>query len=344
MKKVDAGLAYPIAMSKVSVQYHDVNNAPFSIHGVFYENGRFRRLPEDVARKVSEDTYILHTNTAGGRVKFVTDSDVIAIKAVMPQMGLHPNCTFAGSAGFDLYANDEYRTTFMPPMDAKDGYESAVYFNKHAEREITINFPLFSDVAALQIGLNEGASLKPSAGYKHTTPIVFYGSSITQGGCASRPGNIYENIVCRELKSDYVNLGFSGSARAEDAIAEYISTLDMSVFVYDYDYNAYHLQHLQDTHQKMFLTVREKNPTLPIVMMSRPKYRLNDEEKKHLEVIRKTYTAALAAGDKNVYLIEGPALMRYAKNDCSVDGAHPNDLGFYSMAKVLLKQLKTIIH
>ena len=164
MKKVDAGLAYPIAMSKVSVQYHDVNNAPFSIHGVFYENGRFRRLPEDVARKVSEDTYILHTNTAGGRVKFVTDSDVIAIKATMPRMDLYPHCTFVGTAGFDLYANNEFRATFLPPVDTKGGYESAVYFNKHAEREITINFPLFSDVTSLQIGLKEGASLKVSAG------------------------------------------------------------------------------------------------------------------------------------------------------------------------------------
>ena len=127
-----------------------------------------------------------------------------------------------------------------------------IRFDKKTEREITINFPLYSSVADLYIGLDETAVLKKSLGYKHKKPIVFYGSSITQGGCASRPGNAYESIISRALQTDYINLGFSGNAKAEDEIAQYIKDLDMSVFIYDYDHNAPNLKHLEDTHQRMF--------------------------------------------------------------------------------------------
>lgn len=117
----------------------------------------------------------------------------------------------------------------------------------------------------------------------------------------------------------------------------------MSVFIYDYDHNAPNLKHLEGTHQRMFSTIRENNPELPIIILSRPKYRLNEEEKRRLAVIRKTYTDTIAAGDKNTFFIDGPALMKYAKNEGTVDGCHPNDLGFYSMAKILIRQLKSLI-
>lgn len=165
----------------------------------------------------------------------------------------------------------------------------------------------------------------------------------TQGGCASRPGNAYESIVSRALQTDYINLGFSGSAKAEDTIAQYIKHLDMSVFVYDYDHNAPTLQHLENTHQKMFLTIRENNPDLTILLLSRPKYSLDEVEKQRLAVIRKTYADAVAAGDQNTYFIDGSTLMKYARNDGTVDGCHPNDLGFHSMAKGLIQQLKSLI-
>lgn len=298
-----------------------------------------------MAKTVSEGVLSLSSSTAGGRIKFITDSDFIAIRADMPEIGKMPHFALSGSAGFDLYTGhkEEYYATFIPPFYMSNGYESKLTFNDSRPREITINFPLYSGVSKLYIGLNANAALKKAPGYKYEKPIVFYGSSITQGGCASRPGNAYESILSRALQTDYINLGFSGNARGEDAIAEYIKDLDMSVFVYDYDYNAPSVAHLENTHQKMFLTIRESNPDLPIVMLSRPKYELSDEEQIRLNIIRKTYTDAVSTGDKNVCFIEGPALMKYAKKEGTVDNCHPNDLGFYSMAKVLIKQLRPIL-
>ena len=179
--------------------------------------------------------------------------------------------------------------------------------------------------------------------YKWETPILFYGSSITQGGCSSRPGSAYANIVSRALDADIVNLGFSGNARAEVEMGEYIKNLPMSVFVYDYDHNAPTIAHLEQTHERMFRQVREAQPDLPIVLMSRPKYTLNEDDRTRLEIIRKTYENALARGDRNVYLIDGPTLMAIAGNEGTVDGSHPTDLGFFSMAQALIPVLKEIL-
>ena len=345
ISKIDPNFAVRTTLGIENIQFHNIQEAPFSLYGVFYENGRYRRLPEQVARSVSEGVYELHTHTAGGRVKFVTDSSYVAIHAVMPEIGKMPHFALTGSAGFDLYVGkrEEYAASFIPRSTMTEGYESVIHFESKAKREITINFPLYSSVAELYIGLEENAMLKKSSGYKYEKPIVYYGSSITQGGCASRPGNTYQGMISAQLQTNHINLGFSGNAKAEEEMAQYIKALDMSVFVFDYDHNAPTLQHLRNTHQRMFRTIREANPRLPIVLLSRPKYRLDEEEKQRLAVIQKTYTDALAEGDQKVWLISGTELMKYAKNNGTVDGGHPNDLGFYSMAKVLMPRLKALL-
>lgn len=344
ISQIDSNLFVQTNLNVDNIQFYDVRSEPFSLFGVFFEDGLYRRIPEEIAKQVSENVHSLHTHTAGGRVKFITDSSYVAIKAVMPSVGKTPHCALTGSAGFDLYTGkkEEYYNAFRPPLDMSNGYESVIHFHSRAQRELTINFPIYSSVSALYIGLESDAVLEKADSYLCKKPIVFYGSSITQGGFASRPGNAYTSVLSRALQMDHINLGFSGSARAEDAIAQYIKSLDMSLFVYDYDHNAPTLDHLKNTHQKMFQTIRQAQPALPILILSRPSYRLTQEEKDRLEIIKSTYNAAIFAGDRNVYFMDGTALMKYAKSDGTVDGCHPNDLGFYSMAKVLFKYLKSV--
>ena len=276
-------------MDKKDIKFYSIDHAPFKIYGVFKDNGKYRRMPEDVAQSVSEGVYTLHTHTAGGRVRFVTDSPYIVINARMDGLGKMSHFPLTGSVGFDMYADNRYVKTFAPPFDISDGYESIFEFENSKKREITINFPLYSNIINLYIGLQENALLKEAKPYKNTKPIVYYGSSITQGGCASRPGMSYQAVVSRKFKYDYVNLGFSGNAKAEDEMIEYIKNLDMSLFVYDYDHNAPSVEHLNNTHEKMFKAIREKHPLLPIIIMSRPKYYLTDEEKIRRNIIETTY-------------------------------------------------------
>ena len=330
------------------VQFYDCEEAPFKIYGLIKENGSFRRLPEEVARSVSDQVYFLHTHTAGGRIRFQTDSEYIAINVDMGPYELSSQGSATGGAGFDIYMTEdgeqEYLRTFIPPLHLDGRFESYVTFvERSGMKELTINFPDYAPVRQVLIGLQKTAKLLPPNPYKYEKPVVFYGSSITQGACASRPGNAYTATVCRHLDTDYINLGFSGSAKGEDEIANYIKDLDMSVFVYDYDHNAPEPEDLLRTHKRMFDIIRKQQPDLPIIMMSKPNYRLGPKGVKRLEIIRATYEAALAQGDKNVYFIPGPELMAIAKNEGTVENCHPNDLGMFSMAKAVEKVLKNIL-
>ena len=349
MKKisdVDKNFKIKTTIKKDDVKFYDIKKSPFKIYGVFYEDGKFRRLPSKIAKKTNDGVYSLHANTAGGRVRFVTDSKYVAINAKMPSVGKMPHFALTGSAGFDLYicenGKERYYKSFIPPFKIKNGFESVVEFENSDLKEITINFPLYSEVEDLYIGLSENAILKEHKPYQKEKPVVFYGSSITQGGCASRPGLSYESVISRMFDTDYINLGFSGSARGEDEIAEYIKNLPMSVFVYDYDHNAPDKEHLMKTHKRMFSIIRKANPDLPIVMMSRPKYILTQDEKERFSIIEKTYLEAKENNDKNVYLIDGKTLMEKAGNEGTVDDCHPNDLGFFSMAQAVSKVLEEI--
>jgi len=166
--------------------------------------------------------------------------------------------------------------------------------------------------------------------------VVAESSSITQGACASRPGNCYQNIITRRLDCDYINLGFSGSAKAEPEIAEYIAGLDMSLFVYDYDHNATKLEYLQDTHERMFKTIRERQPDLPIVMVSKPAPKPTEAVIKRRDVIMQTYLNARAAGDEKVWFVDGSTMLQlFGGDNGTVDGVHPNTLGMMCMAQTI---------
>lgn len=336
ISELDANFRVRTHIQKPDMRWLDAREQPFSLHGVYRENGLFRRMPEAVAREVSAGVLALHTHTAGGRLRFTTDSPYIAVHAVLLGIGRMPHFALSGSAGFDLYESKiGYIKTYVPPMDMTSGYEGLTEVGEGGLRTYTLHFPLYSQVSELYIGLSEGAALTAPPAYRIARPIVYYGSSITQGGCASRPGMAYPNILSRRLDADQIDLGFSGNARAEGAMAAYIAGLSMSAFVYDYDHNAPSCEHLAATHASLFRTVRDAHPDLPILILSRPSFDLTAEEARRRDIIRATYEAACAAGDSHVYFLDGPALMRRAGREGTVDGCHPTDLGFASMAEAV---------
>jgi len=351
ISKIDENFIVSASLGVDDVMFYDIRNEPFKVYGLYnyVQELEFKRMPDKIARATSEGVGILNRNTAGGRVRFKTSSPYIAIKVKMPSVTFKPHMTLAGSSGFDLYINKKgmstFYKTFMPPVDMKNGYESIIYFNDNTEKDLTVNFPLYNDVTELYIGLQQASSVTNGAEYNHQTPVVFYGSSITQGGCASRPGNCYPAIISRKIDCDYINLGFSGNAKGEDIMADYVASLNMSVFVYDYDHNAPDIEYLVNTHERMFKRIRTAQPELPIIIVSRPDFYIDipcDTQRRN--VIYSTYINAINAGDKNVYYIDGQNLFKDENRDsCTVDGCHPNDLGFMRMAEVIGYIISTII-
>ena len=345
--QIDRNFVVQTALKLDNPKFYNIEEEPFTVYGVFRGKDCYRRLPEDVAETVSEGVAHACKMTSGGRIKFKTNSPYVAIQVKTPGVGKMAQFALTGSAGFDLYVGkkEEYYSLFIPPRDVTDFFESVINFPDSRMREITINFPLFSLISDVYIGVTEKAVVKKTAGYKHEKPVVFYGSSITQGACATRPGNMYLNMIARALQTNYISLAFTGNAKGEDAIANYIKDLDMSAFVYDYDHNAPDAEHLEKTHQRMFNIIRKANPELPIILMPAPCYKPDETQKKRAAIVKKTYDDAVAAGDKNVYFIDGKTLMKYAKQDGFADylGCHPNDLGYYSIAQALIPRLKKLI-
>ena len=336
IESVDKNFKVGKSITQEGVKYYDPLKAPFEINGLERHDGVFCRLNPAVAEKVSDGVKYLNYHNAGGRIRFKTDSSFIVVSAKYADVGKMPHFAFSGSIGFDLYVDNRYSGTFMPSVDITDTLESILYIGNNGVREIVIDFPLYSSIKDVALGIDEKTSLYAPTPYINDKPIVYYGSSITQGGCASRPGMAYQAIISREFNVDFINLGFSGSAKAEDVMIDYIAGLDMSLFVYDYDHNAPSTEHLSATHEKMFLAIRKAHPDMPIVMMSRPKKVRTDDEEKRIEIIRTTYQNALDRGDKNVYFLDGDDLTALCGQDGTVDNSHPTDLGFLSMAKALI--------
>lgn len=323
------------------IVFLNARSEPFKINGVFYDDkcGRFLRMDRSVAA-CFDDVFKQHnTRTAGGRVRFMTDSPYVALFVKQTNFVQLNNMTLCAHSGFDIYEEDRYKGTFFPKTNVKEGFCDIVPLSGQM-LEYTINFPLFDNVEELYIGLLESACvLAPSDYVNEGLPIVFYGSSITHGASASRPGNSYPAMVCRALNADYVNLGFSARARGETAMAEYIRDLPKSAFVMDFDHNAEGVKELKEKHLPFYKTVRGKDKNLPIIISSAPDIAYKPEFAARREVVLETYEWAKAQGD-NVYFCDGAEFFKNAPYDCTVDNLHPNDLGFYNMARQFIKIFK----
>ena len=340
IEEIDKNLKVDKQIEKDGLKFYHFEDEPFKIYGDIKrgDDGLLYRLPREVAERTNPGVLALSTNTAGGRVRFRSNTENVAVIAKYKDVSQMPHFPVTGRRGMDLFADGVFVSTFIPPCDMPNlAYEARVGVpGDKKERDLMINLPIYENLIDLYIGIDESATLAPPTPYKNEKPIVFYGSSITQGACASRPGNTYVSLISRWLDSDFINLGFSGSARGEDAIAEYIAGLDMSVFVCDYDHNAPSAEHLEKTHLPLYRKVRAAHPDLPIIFMTRPNGILGDLRLVRREIIKKTYDTAVSEGDKNVYFLDPTEHMPFMADEGTVEACHPSDLGFYFMAKALL--------
>jgi len=345
-----SGKVYDPNMLKIfketeETDWYEVTAERFDIYGVICDTDGLlsRRLPISVAQKVSRGVLGQSGQGAGGRILFSTDSPFVSIKAQYADGHIPTVCNHLIAYGFDLYEFDGKQDKFVAAYRQTVDFDGETaeftgYTRKDGEMGFyTINLPHFAEVKKMYVGIKKGYKLGRCKKYVNEKPVVFYGSSITHGAAAGRPGNTYENFISQKYNIDYINLGFAGCARGEQEIAEYIASLSMSVFVCDYDHNSPSLEHLKNTHYPFYETIRKKHPDIPYIMISKPdanishKYRDKHDFKR--DVIINSYEKAVSAGDKNVYFIDGLTLFDGEfYESCTSDGSHPNDIGFMRMA------------
>ena len=315
----------------------------------------FRRIPADASVSPGVDYLAFHT--AGVMARFCTDAREIRIRASFPpdecRMG-HMTCT--GVLGFDLYMGPPGAKTFVKTTRfnySENQYNVTIFGpeKESAMREFTLHFPLYAHPDKVEIGLTQGAKLQKPAPWKDPRPVVVYGTSIQQGGCATRPGMSHTNIMSRMLNRPFLDLAFSGSGKGEPAIAEIIAGIENpAMLILDYDANA-HADGLRNTLSNFIDILRKKHPLVPILLVSRlpfaeefkTKYQYTNERLEltliHLEELKKRRES----GDENIHFLDGMTLYGPEPWECTVDGVHATDLGFSRIAHNMAPVIENII-
>lgn len=322
------------------MKIYTYRDKPIKVFGVpfFEETQVLERVPEKIRNSLPKVYEPLGRRCPGGRVAFKTNAEEFTIELTLESLSVDVAMSLYSCQSAEVFVGDRSTARFAG-LVSPSSYENTVFqktFKKDSSLEdITIFLPRNEHVENLKIIIPDNAVIEPPTPYKFG-PVLFYGSSITEGGCSTRVSNGYNAILSNKLDIDYYNFGFSGSAKGELIMADYINTIDIKGFVYDYDYNAPTAEHLDNTHEAFFKRIREKNPQMPIIIMSRLNFDIEKDISKRKSIIYNTYKTAADNGDKNVYFIDGEKIFNPLDSQaCSIDTIHPNDLGFYRMAQAI---------
>lgn len=316
----------------------------------------YDRFPARAEGVVRDAVWNLSQNSAGLSVRFVTDSPVItarwSLRSSMLDMHHMPS---TGVSGVDLYAKDsEGRWRWVGagrPKTQELSEWTLVSEAPPGEHEYQLYLPLYNGIEKLEIGLAQNTTLRKAPPYKkaRAKPIIFWGTSILQGGCASRPGMAYPSIIGRRLHRPVINLGFSGNGRMDPEIAMMIGELDAAAYVIDCGPNMTAEMIAQRT-EPLIRTLRAAQPKTPIVLIENIRY----QQGWFIESTRNAYltkNAELKAacerlekqGVRNLHYIPGDDLLGH-DGEATVDGTHATDLGFVRMADVIGPALEKILN
>lgn len=293
-----------------------------------------RRLPLRLKERFRAPVWSLAQDPSGGRIRFRTDSTTIGLVAENPQFSNMHHMASVGENGFDLYVEREYVGSAWPDGSGKIAKEWHIGRERRI-RDITLYLPLYKPVTIQELTLDTEAHLAPAKPYAIGKPIVYYGSSITQGGCASNPGGSCQALLERKLDADFVNLGFSGNGLGEPALAKAICELDPSCIVLDFWANPSAEQYAAAL-PAFVESLRQRWPRIPILVTS-PFY--FPAEQSGGSVAREQSAKRLAGrefvekqrkgGDRRLWFVDGLKMLNREQTAGLVDGVHCNSLGFY---------------
>lgn len=360
IKKVDSNFINN--ETKEDILYIDpINSDKVKIYGLYWfeEDKRYHRLPkylDEILPKLEGSVDVLAGNSSGGIVAFYSNTNILKIKVKLSfkfHMGHMP---YTGQAGFDLYIGKSYLDmTFYRTSNFdfnKNEYEFTFFNHQNLSQEnklFVLNFPLYATVEEVLIGINPISDINPCLDlFNNNGKIIFYGTSITQGGCASRPGMSYTQILSRMLGIECLNFGFSGNGKGHIEIAETLSNIkNVKMFVLDYEANVT-FDRLKATLDNFVKTLRKNYPLVPIIIVSKIQMYVEFHDfyyKKNEKKIRnyqKNYVKK--SDDQNLYYVDGSKVLGKTNiSEKTVDGCHPTDYGFISMAEYLYKVINKIL-
>jgi lysophospholipase L1-like esterase len=261
-----------------------------------------------------------------------------------------PHMPATGVSGFDLYVKHEgqWRWLAVDQPTSQSASAELIEGVDPGRREYLLYLPLYNGVDSLEIGVPKTAAFVTQAPRKDK-PIVFYGTSINQGGCASRPGMAYTAILGRRLDCPVINLGFSGNGRMEASVGALLAELDPAVYVIDCLPNMSAALVAERT-EPLIRQLRKARPDTPIVLVEDRTYgyaflkkAARDRHATSRAALKAAYQRLVAEGVKGLHYVPGDALLG-TDGESTVDGSHPNDLGMMRLADALDPVLRPLLN
>lgn len=327
------------------------------------EENEFTRLTREeqaIIAPINDGIPWLSRCSAGIQVKFETDSVNLFFKITLRGKANMSHMPATGQCGFDVYVYDEASKQYVLHNTGTYNHElTEVHYqllcyrlDDIKMRKYIVHFPLYEGPSKVLMGIDKGRSIAPVA-FNDPRKIYMYGTSIMQGGCVSRPGMLYSNIVSRALDMEVVNFGFSGAALCEKEIAQFIAKRPSpDLFIIDCEANA-GVTHLEEERLEQFIDIfLEKSPNCPLILASRMLFAMDLYDKRRA-AIKKFYRSFQKKIVKkyqekgiNITFLDGDQYFKKLNihfTEVTVDGVHPTDLGSYAIAQSYIKAIKKVL-
>lgn len=320
----------------------------------FKENqGTFARLPLRAKGIVRPGVWNLGLRPASARIAFRSNTSSLAVRVRNLDTIVMPHMTASASNGLQLYCGEPMKmrpwSVAIPSM-AEPEFTAQMFEGIPSKmREYRLYLPLYRPLESLHLGFSKGARIAPPSPNSLAKPVVFYGSSITQGGCASTAGGDYVSSVGRRLNLEVINLGFSGNGKGDAEMAELMGEIDAALYVLDYSPNVTVTQ-LRRTLPRFVRILRERRPNSPILLLTiqlQATYDYNLKARGHLEAKRDVmigfYVQQRRKGFVNIHLVDGFGLLPFGGESLYADTTHLTEHGFNMMAERLAPAIEQIL-
>lgn len=332
-----------------TMTFYDGQN--FTVIGRYHSEKTFARFPKRYESTLRKEVWDLGQNSAGISIRFRTNSPDIIVRWTVQSDNVMDHMAFTGIKGVDLYAYTDgyWKYVNTGRVKGKTNQSVIVKSGGKTEREYLLNLSLYDGVDSLSIGVRNDARIStPKENYLTVKkPVVYYGTSIAQGGCASRPGLAFTNILSRKLDRSFINMGFSGNGTCELSVGEAMAEVDAALYVLDCNPNMKE-ELVYDRAVELVKYLKQKRPAVPVLFVEGFYYENGFENplesvtaRKNKE-LKRAFETLKESGIKDLYYQKGEGLIG-GDHEGTVDGVHPNDLGMLRIAESLKPVIQYIL-
>lgn len=311
----------------------------------------FDRLPGKAEGVIRDRVWELSRHSAGMCVRFETDAPEIHVRyGLLLERLAMSHMPATGVSGVDLYAQDaqgiDRWVAVARPQEQTVEAPLAEGLTP-GMRRYTLYLPLYNGTESLEIGVGKGETFEPVPP-RDEKPIVFYGTSIMHGACASRPGMGIPAILGRRLRRPVINLGFSGNGRMEPEVGALLGELDPAVYAIDCLPNM-NEGTVSERATPLVRQLRKARPDTPILLVEDRSFTntpffpaRKERHRMSRAALRQAFRELKDSGVERLFYLDGDHLLGL-DGEAATDGSHPSDLGMVRYADAYEPALRAIL-